>query len=92
MVEWILQGKDDTEKKERFEQIMLHDAKEYQTLIKDVKKPFVYSAEVEQVMSKMDKAVMELNVRGTPSLFDASFEPVSPEILFQSLVKGSVKK
>ena len=92
MVEWILQGKDDAEKKERFEQLMLHSSKKYQTLIEDAKKPFVYSAEVEQIMSKATKAVMELNVRGTPSLFDVSFEPISPEVLLQSSVKRSVRK
>ena len=77
MVEWIMQGKDDAQKKERFEEIMLKGSTAYQTLIKDAKKPFVYSEAVGQAMEKMDKAVLELSVRGTPAIYDANFEPVS---------------
>ncbi len=56
MVEWIMQGKDDAEKKERFEELMLKGSTQYQALIKDAKKPFVYSDAVGQAMKKTDKA------------------------------------
>ena len=82
MVEWIMQAKDNSEKKERFEALMLKDSTAYKNLIKDAKKPFVYSPEVAKVMKKMDKAVLELKVRGTPAIYDANFEPISQEVLF----------
>ncbi len=84
MVEWIMQGKDDAQKKERFEEVMLKGSTAYETLIKDAKKPFVYSKAVGQAMKKMDKAVLELNVRGTPAIYNASFEPVSQDELLKS--------
>ena len=76
MIEWIMQGKDDAGRKERFEELMLKDSTAYQSLIKDAQKPFVYSQGVGQVMKKVDKATMELNVRGTPAVYDANFNPV----------------
>jgi len=91
MVEWIMQGKDDAEKKERFEEIMFKGSTAYQALIKDAKKPFVYSEAVGQTMKKMDKAIMELNVRGTPAIYDANFNPVQQGQLLNIQAKGSKK-
>jgi len=76
MIEWIMQGKDDAQRKERFEALMLKDSVEYKTLIKDAKKPFVYSKTVGEAMKKVNKATRELNVRGTPAMYDANFNPV----------------
>lgn len=87
MVEWIMLGKDDAAKKERFEQIMLKGSTEYSSLIKDVKKPYVYSPDIAKVMEKMDAAVRELKVRGTPAIYDANFEPLEQ----QELLKTSKK-
>ena len=87
MVEWIMQGKDDIQKKERFEEVMLKGSTAYQTLIKDAKKPFVYSEAVGQAMKKMDTAVMELDVRGTPAIYDAHFMPVSQDQLLGVKIK-----
>jgi len=87
MVEWIMQGKDDVQKKERFEEVMLKGSTKYQTLIKDLNKPFAYSEAVGQKMKKTDKAVLELNVRGTPAVFDGNFVPVSQDQLFKSIKK-----
>ena len=91
MVEWIMQGKDDVQKKERFEEIMLKGSTQYQALIKDAKKPFVYSSEVGQAMKKVDKATMELNVRGTPAIYDANFNPVQQGQLLNVQAKGRKK-
>ena len=91
MVEWIMQGKDDVQKKERFEEVMLKASTSYETLIKDAKKPFVYSEAVGEAMKKMNKAVMELNVRGTPALYDANFEPVSQDQLLKAGFRGNKK-
>lgn len=82
MIEWIMQGKDDAQRKERFEEVLLKGSTEYQTLIKDTKKPFVYSKAVEQFIKKSDKAVLELNARGTPAIYDEFFTPVSQNQLF----------
>ena len=84
MVEWIMQGKDDTKKKEKFEEIMLKASTQYKKLIKDEKKPFVYSSAMQQYMDKSNKAAMELNVRGTPAIYDANFNPLSQKQLLKT--------
>ncbi len=43
MVDWIMQGKDDVAKKERFEKIMLKGSTAYSSFIKDLNKPYIYS-------------------------------------------------
>lgn len=91
MVEWIMQGKDDAQKKERFDEILLKGSTQYQTLIKDAKKPFVYSEAVGKAMQRMDQAVLELNVKGTPSIFDVNFKPLSQDQLLKAGFKGNEK-
>ena len=76
MIEWIMQGKDDAEKKKRYDEIMLKGSTKYSALNKDTKNPFVYSADVQKQIDKGTRATLELNVRGTPMLFDASFNPL----------------
>jgi len=87
MTQWILMGKDDAEKHKRFEEVMLNGSKKYTELVKDAKKPFVYSPEAQTYMKKSDAAARELNMRGTPALYDANFNPIS-----QDQVLGEVKK
>ncbi len=41
-----MQGKDDVAKKERYEELMLKGSTAYRSLIKDDKKPYVYSKAV----------------------------------------------
>jgi len=91
MLEWIMQGKGDAQIKERFEEIMLKGSTQYQALIKDAKKPFVYSQGVEQFMKKVNKATMELNVRGTPAIYDANFNPVEQGQLLNMKPNGRKK-
>ena len=79
MIEWIMQGKDDAEKKKRYDEIMLKRSTKYSILHKDETKPFFYSSEVQEKMDKSRQAALELNVRGTPMLFDADFNPLSME-------------
>jgi len=83
MVEWIMQGKDDAERKERYDKVMLKGSTEYQSLIKDAKKPFVYSSETQKSMNASKKAAVELNLRGTPAIYDANFQPVSQKKLLK---------
>lgn len=89
MIEWIMQGKGDEERKKRFEALMLKGSTAYQSLIKDPKAPFVYSPAVAQTMKKVDRTVMELNVRGTPAIYDENFNPVSQPQLLNVSVPGS---
>jgi len=83
MVDWIMQGKDDAERKERFEEIMIKGSTKYAELIKDAKKPFKYSSTTQEHMNKSDKAAMELNVRGTPAIYDVNFNPVFQDQLLK---------
>jgi len=76
MIEWIMQGKSDAEKKERLSQIALKKSTEYQALIKDTKKPFKYTPETQAVVDKAIKAVQELGTRGTPTTYDAKFNKI----------------
>ncbi len=38
-------------------------------------------------MKKMEAAVLELNVRGTPAIYDIDFNPVSQDQLFKGMKK-----
>jgi len=77
MVEWIMQGKNDAQKRERLEQIMVENSKIYQKLIKDPKVPFNTSGKIKIMVEKSKKAMNELGVRGTPATFDEEFNPIS---------------
>ncbi len=76
MIEWIMQGKDDAARKKRYDEIMLKDSKAYASFTKDANSTKGYSDAVQKEMDKTKKATLELNVRGTPMLFDANFQPV----------------
>ena len=76
MLEWIMQGKDDAQKKERYDAVMLKGSTEYAGLIKDAKAAFVYSDGLKKKIDQASLAAMELGVRGTPMIFDADFNPV----------------
>jgi len=89
MIEWILQGKGDAERKKRFEEVMVKGSIAYQALIKDPKKPFVYSEAVGETMKKVNRSTTELNVRGTPAIYDANFNPVDQrQLLMQAKGKN----
>ena len=76
MVEWIMQGKSDAEKKKRLSKITLKKSTEYKALVTDAKKPFNYTPKTQEQMNKSRKAARELSVRGTPATYDASFTQV----------------
>ncbi|MEA1953787.1 MAG: thioredoxin fold domain-containing protein [Campylobacterota bacterium] len=87
MIEWIMQGKDDAQKKERLTQITLHNSVEYKALIKNDKKPFAYSTDTKIAIDNAMKAVRELGTRGTPSTYSANFNKVP----WSSLVNKNTK-
>ncbi len=72
MIEWIMQGKDDNEKNQRFNELLLKDSKAYLALDKA---DFKYSPSVEAKMKKATDAFTELEARGTPAVFDGAFKP-----------------
>ena len=92
MVDWIMQGKDEAGKKERFEEVMLKASTKYKELIKDAKKPYVYSSATQEQMEKSNKAARELNVRGTPAIYDANFNPLSQDQLLKINTKKETNK
>jgi len=92
MVDWIMQGKDGVEKKERFEEVMLKASSKYKELIKDEKKPYVYSPKTQEHIERSKKAAMKLNVRGTPAIYDANFNPLSQDQILKPNVKKGTSK
>ena len=92
MIEWIMMGKDDAEKKARFEELMIEGSTKYTTLIKDAKKPFVYSAEGKKYMERSEKTSRELNMRGTPALYDADFNTISQDQLLKPIAREGKAK
>jgi hypothetical protein len=82
MVEWVLQGKDDAQKRERFEAVTVGKSQEYAALIKDEKKPFVYSPAVKEQVEKAKNAFVEFEARGTPATYNGDFSPMPRSKLF----------
>jgi thiol:disulfide interchange protein DsbC len=82
MIEWIMKGKNDVDKKARLDAIMLKGSAAYQFLIKDKDKPFVYSKSTQEIIDRSMRAVEELGAQATPSLFDEKLEPVNWVQLF----------
>lgn len=76
MIEWIMKGKNDAEKRERLVQIVLKNSTTYLSLIKDAKKPFQYTPSTQAIIEKSLKAVQELGVRGTPTTYDGTFNEI----------------
>ena len=83
MIEWIMQGKNDAEKKERYEAVMLKGSTIYNTLIKDGNPPFAYSSSVKEYLEKSAQAAMELNMRGTPAIYNEEFQPIGQDQLLK---------
>ena len=74
MTEWIMQGKNEREKFERAEAVMIKGIEDYRTVLpKDANKPFAYSANTEKAIKKGKIAARMLQVRGTPTIFDSNF-------------------
>jgi len=76
MIEWIMQGKGDHEKRARLREIALKDSKEYMSLIKDDHKSFQYSESIQKSMERSLRAVKELGAKATPTTYDGSFNKV----------------
>ena len=87
MIEWIMQGKSDKEKKERLDKIVFEGSIEYKTLITDEKKPFKYTPAIQVVINKAFRSIRELGTRGTPATYDEKFNLIP----WTNLVKGEAE-
>ncbi len=76
MVEWIMQGKDDAEKRKRLEAITYSGSQEYRSIAGDATKPFSYSPAVLEQVKKAQAATREIGARGTPAVFDENYNPI----------------
>ena len=83
MVEWIMQGGSDAERKARYDKVMLEGSTEYTKLMKPKDAPFAYSPETEKRIQASRSAAAELNLRGTPFLYDANLTPLPQKQLLE---------
>jgi thiol:disulfide interchange protein DsbC len=83
MVEWIMQGKDDIQKKSRMDDLMIKKSTEYKKHLTKKGTKFIYSKKVINTMKKSKLAVKELGVRGTPSIFNANFNKIDWKTLIK---------
>lgn len=86
MVEWILQGKDDADKKQRTEKLMVENDKSYLGIKSQYGSTFHYSKEVQEQVDKAIKAANALGISGTPTVLDANFQKLNwKTLLFQEM-------
>ena len=84
MVEWIMQGKDDTEKKERMEAVMVNNSQDYEAFIDKKNQIFQYTDSIKTKVEKAVKAAKALGVTGTPSVYNESYHKISWKSLLAS--------
>jgi thiol:disulfide interchange protein DsbC len=93
MVEWIMSGRDDVQKKIRMDKLMLEKSTEYKALLAKKGSKFSYSKTVGTKMEKSIRAIKELGVRGTPSVYDADYNKINWAALVKKLkAKAKVEK
>jgi len=88
MVEWIMQGKDDAQKQERLEKVMIEKSQDYKVFSPKKGQRFQYSENVKTKIDNANQAAKVLGAKGTPSVYTASFKKIS----WGSLVKEKVTK
>lgn len=76
---WILAGKNDAEKAERYKKVMVDKDTAWQTF----KPSAAELAKIEKDLDKSLAAAKELEAQGTPAVFDSKFQPVNnwPELM-----------
>lgn len=76
---WILAGKNDAEKAERYKKVMVDKDNTWQSF-----KPSADElAKIEKLLEKSLEAAKELDAQGTPAVFDSKFQPINnwPELI-----------
>jgi len=92
MVGWIMSGRDDAEKKQRYDALLIQNSSEYKSLAADPQKPYTYPAEIKKIVDASLVAVEELGAQGTPMIFDAQFRQISPNDLLQPALESNATK
>jgi thiol:disulfide interchange protein DsbC len=83
MVEWIMQGKDDAEKKHRMEELMVKDSKDYKTLLAKKGTTFKYTDAVKIKINNAKKTAKVLGMTGTPSVYNAQYNKINWKTLIR---------
>lgn len=84
MTEWIMQGKDDEQKHNRLEQVMIKNSQEYTKYSPKKGERFQYTDSVKARINDADRAAKALGATGTPSVYTADFKKIN----WGSLVKS----
>ena len=77
MVEWIMQGKDDNEKHTRLVNVMLKNDQTYMSVLPKKGERFQYSNKVAKKLNDGKIIARQLNVRGTPIIFDTDLNKLN---------------
>lgn len=77
MVEWIMQGKDDVEKRHRMEDVMVNGSKEYAEFMGKKGQKFSYTDTIKVKIDNAKAAAKALGVRGTPSVYSEKFSKIN---------------
>lgn len=89
MIEWIMEGKTDKERGERYKKVMIDRNKEYLMSRGDLNKPFSFSKKIAPLMIETMASIKELGASATPSLFNSKLIRVSDPLV---LTKGHKEK
>ncbi|CAA6804012.1 MAG: Thiol:disulfide interchange protein, putative [uncultured Sulfurovum sp.] len=94
MVEWIMQGQDDAEKKHRMEDVMVNNSQEYMAFMGKKGQKFNYTDTIKVKIDNAIAAAKALRATGTPSVYDDKFSKVNWKSLVTSKVapKAVVKQ
>ncbi len=92
MIGWIMSGRDDAEKKQRYDALLIQNSSEYKSLAADPQKPYTYPAEIKKIVDASLVAVEELGAQGTPMIYDAQFRQISPNDLLQPASESNTTK
>jgi len=88
MVEWVMQGKNDDEKKQRLEDVMVNNSQDYKIFSPKKGQRFQYSNDIKIKIDNANKAAKVLGATGTPSVYTSDFKKIS----WGSLVRTKTTK
>jgi thiol:disulfide interchange protein DsbC len=77
MVEWIMHGKDDVQKHQRMEEVMVKNSKAYEAFIGKLGKAFKYTDSIKVKIDDAIAAGKALGARGTPSVYNEKFTKIN---------------
>ena len=88
MTEWIMRGKDDTEKQKRMEDVMINHSTEYKKLLAKKGEKFQYTPNIKTKIDAATRATKALGATGTPSVYTSDFNKIG----WKTLTKAQVTK